>query len=1293
MHKKTISLFGAVLSALVFMVSLPATAQLRIQPQYLSVAKGVASPSVGDIIQDSYGLIWLATLNGLQKYNGLRFETFKHRSDDPYSIASGQVWGVTEDSLHNLWLATDAGISYYDRKKDQFKNYDIKNDLPDSLSNGSSLTLKVYSDSRHRLWAITNSLGMLKYNVVNDKWEPAPLDLPDNQRRTLVNFASALAEDRHGTIWVFSPMFGFMQMRANQNAFRPVPSLKNKIPDLRKAASIVTALMIDSTDVIWITTSNGIYKYNQKEDQLKTIAEYPPFALNAFGIQNYIKRDPDGNVWISNNSRGIIKFKGISDEFEPVEIAGLVRLRDNTSALSLTNFVVDRSGVFWWGSLNDALIKYDPVSQPFTSFVHSADNAASISANGAFGLLASRVRPGIIYAGMRGDGLNILDESTGRFKKYHYKNVNDYFGGSVRSIEENPDGSLWLGTWGDGLIKTDVNYREIKRYRYEKNNPNSLPNELVRVIKTAPNGMLWIGTDNGLAIMNPQTGQFRRLGSVESKKYRPELLANIQKMMASPYHVATIKDVTDLQNKTVSFTVTEPGKYLLACVGEGDTTGNVDKGWIETSTGKSLWEMPAYGESYYAGGSFKNRIFIDTIYLEAGSYTLRYVTDDSHSFNKWNDLPPDETDLYGITLLRLTPEALNATRQLLERPKEELLLSSSSIFDIEIGKKYIWIAYRASGVDRFDLDLKNQRHYTHDPQNPNSFSSNSITDLYEDNEGFLWVATYNGLTKLDPETETFTRYYEEDGLPANLLASLLPGNNNELWISTQSGISKMIRNDNIGKVTFINYNTSDGIGGEVFVPLLAAKTPGGRIYFGGIHGLSSVGETKTNNVPPPIILSDFFISNQSVRATKNSSFLSTLLAETDEITLAFNQNNISFEFAALHYGNPEKNGYAHILEGYDAEWVYDNRNFITYTNLDPGKYKLKIRASNAYGVWNEEGKTIYITILPPWWRSWWAYALYALVALIIIATAVRILQVRIKRRERERSRERVLKQAKEIEKAYTELKATQTQLIQSEKMASLGELTAGIAHEIQNPLNFINNFADINRELLGDMKSELQKGNITEAVNIANDIETNAERINHHGKRADAIVKSMLQHSRISNSGVKELTDLNKLADEYLRLAYHGLRAKDKSFNATLNTSFDETLKKANIVPQDIGRVVLNLLTNAFYAVKEKSTQGIAGYQPTVSVTTAPLSAKENTNLAGDCAVITVADNGNGIPNDLIEKIFQPFFTTKPTGQGTGLGLSMSYDIITKGHGGELRVETREGEGTVFSIILPLNHT
>ena len=276
----------------------------------------------------------------------------------------------------------------------------------------------------------------------------------------------------------------------------------------------------------------------------------------------------------------------------------------------------------------------------------------------------------------------------------------------------------------------------------------------------------------------------------------------------------------------------------------------------------------------------------------------------------------------------------------------------------------------------------------------------------------------------------------------------------------------------------------------------------------------------------------------------------------------------------------------------------------------------------------------------------------------------------------------ITRQKEELEQTVAELKATQNQLVQSEKMASLGELTAGIAHEIQNPLNFVNNFSEVSIELIDELTDEQTKADrdLDLESELLTDLKQNLQKIIHHGGRAASIVKGMLQHSR-ANTGQREPTDLNALCDEYFRLAYHGLRAKDKSFNAQLNTDFDASLGEVSMVPQEMGRVFLNLFTNAFYAVQQRQKQaGSTSYQPTVSV---------KTRCANGQAEITVSDNGTGIPEVVQKKIFQPFFTTKPTGEGTGLGLSMAYDIVTKGHNGTLVLQSKEGEGTTFIVTVP----
>jgi len=527
-------------------------------------------------------------------------------------------------------------------------------------------------------------------------------------------------------------------------------------------------------------------------------------------------------------------------------------------------------------------------------------------------------------------------------------------------------------------------------------------------------------------------------------------------------------------------------------------------------------------------------------------------------------------------------------------------------------------------------------------------------------------------------------YSMNEGLPSMSIQGILGDEKNHtLWLSTFDGLCKF--NMETGQTN--TYSIADGIQSQLFADGSYLKTKNGLFVFGGSNGITLFNPENINrsSLPPRVMITDLKLFNKTI-IPGQSKILKKSITETSEITLAYNQNNITLDFIALHYADPAKNNIAYKMENYDIDWrIVGNQHEAFYPQLPPGKYLFRVKAANNNGVWNEEGAILKITVLSPWWQSAWAYGAYGLILLALGFLGNKYMRHRLLSQEREKNRERELAQAKEIEKAYHKLeethealKATQSQLIQSEKMASLGELTAGIAHEIQNPLNFINNFSEINTELIDELNEGIKKGNLDEVKSIAQDIRENESKINHHGKRADAIVKGMLQHSRVS-TGQKEPVDINALVDEYIRLSYHGLRAKDKSFNATLKSELDQSLGHIQLIPQDIGRVVLNLLNNAFFSVSEKAKQNIPGFEPTVTVTTKNM---------GDKVRVSVRDNGMGIPAGIRDKIFQPFFTTKSSGQGTGLGLSLSYDII-KAHGGEIGVDSKPDEYTVFNIDLP----
>jgi signal transduction histidine kinase/streptogramin lyase len=556
-----------------------------------------------------------------------------------------------------------------------------------------------------------------------------------------------------------------------------------------------------------------------------------------------------------------------------------------------------------------------------------------------------------------------------------------------------------------------------------------------------------------------------------------------------------------------------------------------------------------------------------------------------------------------------------------------------------------------------------------------------------------WVVAGKQLIHYDKDFKQVRLYTPQDGLPEIDVFALVPDKKGNIWFNTDRSIHQL----NIQTGTFSTLSEKDGFQKQNFIlGPMPFRDSDGTLYFA--SGLFGTGFDQVN--PDKYTATSSSVYIQSLRINDAPFPLSTGVNSLQELQLRYFENVIAIETGVIDYYSKGKNTLRYKLEGLDETWRYAPGNYtIWYDGLAPATYTLVLQAANASNEFNGPEKKLLIRISPPWWKTWWAYLFYGLCFIALVFYFNRFQRKRIAERERAKTRERELAQAKEIEKAYTELgaahehlKATQSQLIQSEKLASLGELTAGIAHEIQNPLNFVNNFAELSVDLAEELKLEIEKllaplGEIPEkdkeyVGELLTDLTSNQQKINHHGKRAASIVTGMLQHARTS-SGKKEPTDLNALADEYLRLSYHGLRAKDSSFNAKMETDFDPAVGKVEVIPQDIGRVFLNIINNAFYATQQRRL-GIGelgeNYEPTVSIS----SKKEN-----ERAAFKIKDNGTGIPDDVKAKIFQPFFTTKPTGQGTGLGLSLAYDIVVKGHGGTLEVESAEGVGTEFIIKLP----
>ncbi len=1111
--------------------------------------------------------------------------------------------------------------------------------------------------------------------------------------KNLYGGITSLAEDSEGYIWFGcnTNIGGGGLHRFDGkgiNSFMHDPHDSNSL-----AENSVTSLVIDSKGMIWIGTwGEGLDRFDPVAE---TFTHYRYHAKEKGSLScDFVKslvKDKEGNLWIGT-SDGLNKLNPGTGKF-----VRFFHEKNNPSTLSndlVQTLYMDHEGRIWIGT-DYGLNLFIPRSGKFTNFFPCKNAGQNICSNSISVIFEDSRRN--LWIGTYEAGLLTLDRKTGEFTHYYYDSsnsdkpapppLNNRYADPVTIISEDAAGSLWIGAYAAGIncynpaSKKTIHYsRDVKNdrvYPYNGFRRDSMTTQPSCTL-LSKNGLFWMGTTlGGLYVINPL-------------------------------------------HKTVPYF---PVKQQSANSFSKDASGVL---WIATDNGL-LEKFPDGRETVFTHDP-KNpqSISVDGIYdiLSDGAGNL------------WLGTNGGGLDKFNTT----THNCLHYTHN----DNDPQSLSNGNVLCLfKDSRNILWVA-TAGGLDKLEESRKSFIHYRNIPDDSTSISNNLVISMVEETN-HLWAATIRGLNRLDEQTGRWTHYLPNstiksvfidhrniiwagagDGLffydrlqdsfalyrnpgtrkTVNSVLNITEDNDHQLWITTSDALYRI----NDGRNRLFKFGTDEGIHPNQFLAEFSYKSKDGQLFIGDQGGYYAFfpGQLQGNVVLPAIYFTDFRLKNREIKPGSGKLLLLPL-SQTKEISLKYDQNSFSFGFQALHFMNPDSVNYSYIMQGYDNLWHdLGNTSQVSFFSLPPGHYLLKIRAVTNNAVWNE--KTLKIVIHPPWWTTWWAIALFSTL-LIAVVWGIIYLRSRRLRRLNKILEEKVNIRTDQLNQSLKDLKATQKQLVMSEKMASLGEVTAGIAHEIQNPLNFVNNFSELNGELIEELKEERAKPKEErdeELENeLLNDFGANSEKISHHGKRAQAIVTSMLEHSRIS-SGKKEPTDINALIEEQLRLSYQAMKTRNEVSHTSLpeieiKTDFDKALSadytgagKINIVPQAIGRVMLNLFNNAFYACAERSRSTCAersrasagsadGYVPTVTVSTmySPLPGR---GVGGE-AIITVKDNGTGIPEKIKDKIFQPFFTTKPTGQGTGLGLSLSYEIVNA-HGGEIKVESREGEGTEFIIHL-----
>ena len=1091
---------------------------------------------------------------------------------------------------------------------------------------------------------------------------------------------------------LFSPKINpALPLRINENARYDIQQLNI---DQGLQSQWVSSMLQDKDGYLWIgTAGGGVSRYDGKSFVLYTTQN----GLLNNDVRS-IFQDSKGNFWFGHIRSGVSHFDGktfttyskteglagtfvwkiIEDKAGNIWMAtngGVSKLepsKDNAggnfinyttneglSNNDVSSVLEDKSGNLWFTTFGGGVNKFDARQNDEVglgkSFIHftTKQGLANDSVN-----CIMQDKAGALWFGTS-RGVSKFDGNTFINFPIQFPTANGLSNNDVTNIIEDKFGHIWFGTRGSGVCKYDgKNFICISEG--EGLSFNFIPQNCILEDRS---GQLWIGTAGaGLNRINTSIFQhFTKSDGLADNFVTAAYRDRKDKLWFNSITTIHKYDEAGQKNNIIQY----PINYAFATY--EDKEGNM---WFGTTRGLIKYD----GKSYYRFGTAEGISVPD----------VRSILQDSrgHLWFGGN----------GGGITRYEPPKDGKSAAFFHYTETEGFISRGTNTIVEDKKGNLWFTNGVGiGVTKYTPAKDGQSgtfvHYTAAEGLPSG-----VNNILEDKNGYIWLATLNGLIRYEPYKQghsgTFTNFTSSQGLTMNSVGSMVEDKTGVLWITRRNGLSKFD-----GK-TFLNFTTAEGLSNNILSRAVEDKDGNLWIptYGGGVNKMMK-DSYKPSQQPPVVSLRQLYI-NEALPAYLNSSDSSIQKIKFDSVQLyenypinpkiPSNQNHLGFQYSAMDWHAPTKIKYSFRLLGLDNKWSNPSAETLAdYRNLPDGKFIFQVRAIGESGEWSKSFDYAF-TILPPWWKTWWAYTIYALLFL----GALRIFSLwreRRLRKEKEVLQHKVEERTSELKQSLENLKSTQSQLIQSEKMASLGELTAGIAHEIQNPLNFVNNFSEVNTELIDEMKEELKAGKTEDAINLADDIKANNEKIAFHGKRADSIVKGMLQHSR-SGSSQKEPTDINNLLDECMRLSFHGMRAKDKSFNAKMDTSFDNNLGSINIVSQDIGRVFLNLFTNAFYSVMQKKKNASAdpageNYSPEISA---------STKKEGNKVIITVSDNGNGIPQKVVDKIFQPFFTTKPTGEGTGLGLSMSYDIITKGHGGELKVETKEGEFAQFTIILPI---
>ena len=1068
---------------------------------------------------------------------------------------------------------------------------------------------------------------------------------------------TAVTQDSLGFVWV-GTLDGLVRYDGEGTL-----ALRRSSDDATIPSNVVQALAPAAGGGVWVGTAGGLARFDARTETVRRLSG---------GDTDVRALAPDGRggAWVGTET-GLVH----------AAAGGAVEAVPGAPEVAVEAVAVEPGGGLWVGTARGLLYR-DADSGRLRSVPTTGGETPAVSAIAVGGRSA-------VWVGTVGDGLFRVDG-----QRLAAQDLGPgLFASDVTAVWEDADGTAWVGTMGGGLRRVGPG-GEVTVYTAALDDPASLASDEVTDLYEDRQGVLWVATYDGLDRFDRARDTAvrirhddRRLSSLASNTVLSVLAASDGTLYAGTGRTLDrTADGRTFEHLPVPASSVRSGSQVTALY--QDRAGAV---WAGTR-GAGLFRVGRGG--------------LDAAPLASPTgtpaVTAMLETDDGRF---WVGTAARGLALYDRDTgeARFLGRGRGGPATGGQTPGGAGLPGGRVRSLAETRDGALWVGTEG-GLCRLDR-----------ADGAGAFSclpgmaGETVYALWAGG-GTLWAGTDSGLARLGGAgVERYTAATTD--LPGDDVYAVVPDEGGTLWLATSGGIARF-------EPVTETFAPRLGGGGERTPATSATRAPDGRLVFGGTRGLLAFDPQSLrplNVAPPEVVVTGVDVAGQPLEPGGERLDAAAPLAE--RVVLGPDEDYLTIHYAGLHFSDPARNTYRVRLDGLDDDWrpVGSTRE-ATFSTLPPGDYTFEVQAANADGVWSTERASLGVVVQPPWWRTWWAILGFAVVGLAGLVQADRWQRRRLLQRERERAERREaelraetaeaehrkaqaeLERAREVREANAkleaanerleasiqDLKSTQAQLVQSEKLASLGQLTAGIAHEIKNPLNFVNNFADLSVDLAAELRDEIEDGAdrparelLSEIGPLLDDLADNARRIHEHGQRADRIVRAMLLHSR-GGSGDRARVDLNAFVEEYANLAYHGARANDSGLTVDLVRDYDGAAGEVEVVPQELGRVLINLLTNAFHAVSGRGGAQAAGAAVTV-----------RTRRRDGAVVVEVADNGTGMPEAVRARVFEPFFTTKPTGEGTGLGLSLAHDIVTQAHGGRLAVESAEGEGTTFTVTLP----